>query len=187
MMKKAAFQKILRQHKNRVFSYATYFLRNREDAEDVTQEVFIKVWNHWEKIDKTRIVAWMMRVTYNQCVDVSRRKKNLVHKRLDSVNFDIEAYAHDSNTTADPESYYEFTETQQAILSAIRELPKKTQSMLLMHYFQGLKYETIGDILDTKVSTVKVAIHRGRKMMRQILADEFPERVGACSDECTVS
>jgi DNA-directed RNA polymerase specialized sigma24 family protein len=66
-------------------------------------------------------------------------------------------------------------------------LPKKTQSMLLMHYFQGLKYDDIGEVLDTKVSTVKVAIHRGRKMLKQLLAEAFPERAGKVQNEFTVS
>jgi DNA-directed RNA polymerase specialized sigma24 family protein len=52
-----------------------------------------------------------------------------------------------------------------------------------MHYFQGLKYEEIGEILDTKVSTVKVAVHRGRRELRCIMEKQFPESVGKVADE----
>jgi RNA polymerase sigma-70 factor (ECF subfamily) len=186
MMKKAAYQKILREQKDRVFSYAFYFLKNREDAEDVTQEVFLKVWQHWEKIDKKRIVAWMMRVTYNQCVDVSRKKKAGGNHRSVSGDFIWDKIQSQSTIHTDPESSMEFSETQKALLSAMSALPKKTQSMLLLHYFQGLKYETIGEILDAKLSTVKVTIHRGRKMLRQLLAEEYPERAGKYQNECAV-
>ena len=186
-MKKAAFKKILREQKDRVFGYAFYFLKNREDAEDVTQDVFLKVWQNWERIDKNRIVAWMMRVTYNQCVDVSRRKKTTQMNRVSSALFDVERVASDVTLHSDPLSSIEFTEMQATLLSAMSALPKKTQSMLLLHYFQGLKYEVIGEILDTKVSTVKVAIHRGRKMLKQLLAETFPERTGKVQNECAMS
>jgi len=186
-MKKIAFQKILREHKNRVFSYAFYFLRNREDAEDITQDVFLKIWQHWDTIDKNRIVGWMMRVTYNQCVDLSRKKKASVNKRITSADFDLQSVASESNVDLDPEWCYEFTETQRTLLSAMNALPDRTKSMLLLHYFQGMKYETIGEILDIKLNAVKVAVHRGRKMLKQILEEEFPERVGKCQNECPVS
>jgi RNA polymerase sigma factor (sigma-70 family) len=186
-MKKIAFQKILREHKNRVFSYAFYFLRNREDAEDITQDVFLKIWQHWDTIDKNRIVGWMMRVTYNQCVDLSRKKKASVNKRITSADFDLQSVASESNVDSDPEWCYEFTETQRTLLSAMNALPDRTKSMLLLHYFQGMKYETIGEILDIKLNAVKVAVHRGRKMLKQILEEEFPERVGKCQNECPVS
>ena len=186
-MKRAGFKKVLREHRNRVYGYALYFLRNPDDAEDITQDVFLKVWQHWDNIDKSRMAAWMMRVTYNQCIDMSRRRKASVNNRTASAEFDFERLSSDPNNCIDPEWSLEFSETQKTLLSALGTLPRKTQSMLLLHYFQGLKYETIGEILDTKVSTIKVAIHRGRKMLRQVLAEEFPERMRKCQNECTMS
>jgi len=186
-MKNIKYKKVLREHKNRIFGYAFYFLRNREDAEDVTQDVFLKVWQNWDKIDQSRMVAWMMRVTYNQCIDLSRRKKTSGNNRRTSADYDLAALPSEPNSRVDPEWSYDFSETQKMLLSALQTLPRKTQSMLLLHYFQGLKYETIGEMLDTKVATIKVAIHRGRKMLRQVLADDFPEKVRKCQNECAMS
>ncbi len=172
-MKKLAFQKLLQKHKDRIFSYAFYFLHNREDAEDVTQEVFVRLWQHWDKIDRNRVVAWMIRVAHNQCVDLVRHKKNSSGYFRNSVQLDIEKIP---EKEGDPALNYEQKESQKALLSALEMLPEKTKSMLLLHYFHGLKCETIGEILDTNVNTVKVAIHRGRKMLRHALSEQFPER-----------
>lgn len=186
-MKKRAYHKVLQEHKDRIYSYAFYFLRNREDAEDVTQEVFIKVWQHWDKIEKQRIAAWLTRVTHNQCVDMTRRKKTGNQHRVIAGDFDLSRVSDKDSTQSNPESSLEFSEMQATLLEAMKALPEKTQSMLLMHYFQGLKYETIGEILDTKISAVKVAIHRGRKSLKKILAENFPERVGTRENECAMS
>ena len=186
-MNSKKYNRVLQEHKNCVFSYAFYFLRNREDAEDVTQDVFLKVWQNWEKIDKSRMIGWIMRVTYHQCVDLSRRKKTSGNRRMASDRFPLEAIASESNTRIDPEKHFEFSETQKTLLTALKALPGKTQNMLLLHYFQGLKYETIGDILETSVPAIKVAIHRGRKMLRRVLAEEFPERARKCQNECAMS
>jgi len=102
--------------------------------------------------------------------------------RVDSESALLKA---DANT--DPELQYAFTETQRLLLSAMEALPERTRSILLLHYFQGLKYKVIGEILSAKVSTVKVAVHRGKKVLRQVLAEEFPERMETGPNGCAVS
>ncbi|MDP6536508.1 MAG: sigma-70 family RNA polymerase sigma factor [Gammaproteobacteria bacterium] len=65
----------IEQHRQRIFSFAHYSLRAREDAEDVTQEVFIKLWQHWQKIDHNKLGAWLMRVARNAVIDHVRKHK----------------------------------------------------------------------------------------------------------------
>lgn len=166
----------MREHKDRVYSYAFYFLRDRDDAEDVTQDVFIRLWEHRDSIDKQRLVAWMMRVTHNRCIDVIRQKKG--NRRLSGPEGFLERSIADDDPGAHPESRLEASETQRMLLSAMDELPERTKSMLLLHYFQGLKYEEIGEILNAKLSTVKVAVYRGRKALKEVLSDRFSERIG---------
>ncbi len=186
-MKKNAFKKILHTSKNRVFSYAFYLLKNREDAEDITQDVFIRLWEHWSSIDQKKVVGWMMRVTHNCCVDLMRQKRASASPLRSAGRVDSESALLKADANTDPELQYAFTETQRVLLSAMETLPERTKSILLLHYFQGLKYEVIGEILNAKVSTVKVAVHRGKKVLRQVLAEEFPERMGTGPNGCTVS
>jgi RNA polymerase sigma-70 factor (ECF subfamily) len=63
------------QHRHRDLSFAHYSLRVREDAEDVTQEVFIKLWKHWQKIDHEKLGAWLMRVAHNCVIDHVRKQR----------------------------------------------------------------------------------------------------------------
>ncbi len=185
-MNTVTFKKILQEQKNRILSYAFYFLRNREDAEDVTQEVFVKLWQCQDEIDQNKVLPWMMRVAHNQCIDVFRKKKmNKSHYRI-SLNDRLETAGYQSDKMANPESCYEYSETQELLLHALKTLPEKTRSMMLLHYFQGFKYEMIGEILNISVNTVKVTIHRGKKKLKEMLEEQFPERVEKIKNECTM-
>ena len=102
------------------------------------------------------------------------------------MNDSPETAIYQSDKMVNPESYYEYSETQKLLLHALETLPEKTRSMLLLHYFQGFKYEMIGEILNTSVNTVKVAIHRGKKILKEMLEEQFPERVEKTKNECTM-
>ena len=184
-MKKRAFQKIVRDHKDRVFGYAFYLLKQREDAEDVAQEVFLKLWKNIPNIETTKMKAWIMRVTHNAAIDLLRKKSSKNHREYnDSMKIDSSVVQ--EMGTGSPESAYELDEKHRALMSAMESLPVRVRSMLLLHYFDGLKYEEIADILDLKLSAVKVAVHRGRKSLRSILKNVYPEREGKLTDECAV-
>lgn len=78
-MDKNAFNKILRTHRDRVFSYCVYCLRNRDDAEDVTQDAFLRLWRNRGEVDPVRVDGWLIRVAHNLCVDQTRRCKTARH------------------------------------------------------------------------------------------------------------
>ena len=176
-MKKSAFRTILDEHKNRVFSYAFYVLRNREDAEDVTQEVFIKLWQNLEKIDENRYVGWIMRVAHNQCISLARKRKTSFDYREESDRMAAITLLEQGKITSSPELACESSELTRTLLFALEKLSAKTRSIMILHYFHGMKYRTIGEIAEMNVNTIKVEVHRGRKKLREILANEFPERV----------
>ncbi|UCF77682.1 MAG: sigma-70 family RNA polymerase sigma factor [Candidatus Eiseniibacteriota bacterium] len=182
-MKKRLFEEFLKEHADRVFSYALYLLRNREDAEDVTQEVFAKLWQHWPRTTSTARVAFTMRAARNQCIDLLRRRKTSGDHMRAPEWLDLDSVPAARSPELDPELHAELTETQEVVLSALEALPERTRSMLLMHYFQGLKHETIGEILDVTTSTVKVTMHRGRALLRRALTRRSPETARMYSDD----
>ena len=69
------YRQAIAQHRQKVYSFAHYSLRAKEDAEDVTQEVFIKLWQHWQKIDHNKIGGWLMRVAHNAVIDHVRKQR----------------------------------------------------------------------------------------------------------------
>ena len=175
-MKKRQFQKLLQAHKDRVFGYAVYLLKNPEDAEDVVQEVFVKLWDHWESVDKKRAAAWLMKVTRHQCMDILRRKQ-MQGRHADAVLENDMASRDLENVFLNPAVSCEWTETQLQLMAAMDQLTEKTRQILILHYFQGFRYQTIGDIMDLNISAVKTAVHRGKQKLKNVLTAQYPEIV----------
>jgi RNA polymerase sigma-70 factor, ECF subfamily len=180
-MKRTSFQNLLNSHKDRVFGHALYFLRNREDAEDVTQEVFVKLWNHWDSIDTEKAGAWLTAVTHRQCIDAHRRRARARRRGGTDVagEWDSGSAGIGPGTTdippSDPQLDFELNESQRTLLEAMAGLPAPTRSMMLMHYFEDMTCERIGEALGMTPNAVKVAIHRGRKNLGEILRIKYPE------------
>lgn len=175
-MKRLTYQNFLNKNQDRIFSYAMYMLRNREDAEDVTQEVFVKMWKNWENIHKEKRDAWILKVAHNYCIDMLRKKHSpkkswstIEDKHTDSLSIE---------KSITPEKQMEMTEVQKALLAAMSNMPEKMRSMMLLHYFQGEKFEVIADMLDMSLSAVKTGMHRGRKQLKTTMERQYPELAG---------
>ncbi|MBN2103939.1 RNA polymerase sigma factor [bacterium] len=163
-----------RKHRDKVFGFAFYLLRNQEDAEDVTQEVFVNLWKHWKGINRQKQEAWIMKTTRNKCIDVIRKRQSSL-SRVQGIEWESLAFSVDE--TESPHAQLELTETQDSVLRVLYTLPEKIQSVLLLYYFQDMKINTIGDVLDVNLNTVKVTLHRGRKMLKEALKNQCPDVV----------
>jgi len=118
--------------------------------------------------------AWIMKTTRNQCIDVIRKRKSSL-SRVHGIEWESLAFSADE--TESPHAQLELTETQNSVLRILYTLPEKIQSILLLYYFQDMKINTIGDMLDVNLNTVKVTLHRGRKMLKEALKKECPDVV----------
>lgn len=172
MMKMTKFNTILKEHKDRVYSYALYLSKNQDDAEDITQEVFVKLYHQLENNQPEKPEAWLIRVTYNHCMDYMRRR-SAVHRRQASLTDWIDA--NDSAHQESPDATVENKEKRERLFRAMDQLPNKARSILLMHYFQGMKLEEIAEAMDLNLNTVKVTLHRGRKMLETTIQTHYPE------------
>jgi len=175
-MKNIKYKNIVKKHSGKIYSYALYFLHNKQDAEDVTQEIFIKLWKNMDNVDTKRIVPWLMRVTHNHCIDLIRQQKDSrsQQKILRTIDWEICDYIEESEKN--PEMSFESKERRRILLKAMQNLPENVKSIMLLHYFQGLKYSEISNLFDLNENTVKVTVHRGRKILREILQNKFPEQ-----------
>jgi RNA polymerase sigma-70 factor (ECF subfamily) len=173
MLKRVQFFGLVRQHRDKVFNFSLYFLRNREDAEDVTQNVFIKLWERWDEMDRTKALPWLMRVAHHECIDLIRRYKSRMHSGPDSNDgfwgmIGISDPDH-------PEGRMEKNEERRLLLEAIADLPERTQSMVLMHYFEDMKFEDVARVFGMETNAVKVQVHRARTSMKTLLEKKYPE------------
>jgi len=158
------FERRVYEYQDRVFGFACFFLGSREDARDITQDVLIRFWNHREKIDSDRLLPWLLRVTRNTCIDFKRHRKHT-----------CEVNGQDSDrwegTGQSPWEELERSETAQQIESAIERIPEPYRSVVILREIQHLKYDEISGAMDMPMNTVKVYLHRGRKILRDQMSE----------------
>ena len=170
-MKVREFERVVSDSRDRLYGYALYFLGRREEAEDVVQEVYMRLWQHRNEVDSGRSTGWLVSVTRNLCRDQLRRRK--VRSNVD-VNSDVvqeavgEAVADRAASTA---VFREMLDT------ALQKLPDPQKSIVVLREIQGMSYREIGDALELPMTTVKVYLHRGRRALRNELSKVLQSEV----------
>lgn len=176
MHQKVKFNSILQKYKHHIYNYAFYMMRNRMDAEDVTQEVIIKLWQQMGNFSYSSSKAWLMRTTHNLCIDhLRKRSRNLKREQ----EFDEEVYENikSDDGQMNPEQKISSSLMIEKIKDRIEELPERLKAPFVLYQLQGFKYKEISKILDVPLSTVKVNILRARKRLQQELLQYEPEKV----------
>ena len=156
----AEYRQATEQHRQRVYSFAYYSLRAKEDAEDVTREVSIKLWQHWQKVDHGKLGAWLMRVARNAVIDHVRKQ------RPAQANLDHYADVDDQAGRSDEASEIDRQIFKDQLQLAIKSLDDPFRSIVVMRDVQGRCYADIQESLGMSESQVKVYLHRGRRKLR---------------------
>lgn len=170
------FQTLVERHRGRIYTFAFYYLKNREDAEDVTQEVLVRLWDHWRRLEGDHLKAWIMRVTRNACCDASRRRKTRGNVEAPTEDERIENM---ESQTADPQRVAEAADFRRRLTDALTQLPEPHRSIVILREIDGLTYDEIAETVGRPLNTVKVYLHRARKMLREHLK-EVPAYAQAC-------
>ena len=168
MLESSKFNFLVDQHKNRIFNYALYMLRNRMDAEDITQEVMIRTWQNINKFNFNAARAWIMRTTHNLCIDYLR-KNQLSFQREMPIDNENENYLEDKSIEGNPVNVANKKMIGTKIKSAVDNLPEKLKSPFVLYELEGFKYSEISKILDVSLNTVKVNLLRARKHLQKEL------------------
>jgi RNA polymerase sigma-70 factor (ECF subfamily) len=165
----AAFQALVEQHRSMVYRVAYQFAGNHHDAEDIAQEVFIKVYRSLDRFRQdAQLSSWMYRIVMNACIDHRRR-----HQSAGVAPFGEEAEHKMLNTAEDapgPEARAYAGELGQVLESEIGRLPKGQRIVFVMRHHQGMKLCEIADALGLAEGTVKRQLHAAVHRLRQTLA-----------------
>lgn len=165
------FEALVEDQRDRVYSLACYLLGDREEAADVTQEVLLRLWRHLDRLDLKdgNVPAWLLRVTRNHCFDLMRKRRS----RRSALGHPEEPEIVDRAPAGDPdpERLAASTDLGRQLRRAVRELAEPYRSVLILREVQEMKYREISDTLEMPINTVKVNIHRGRKMLRERLKE----------------
>lgn len=149
-------------HQNRVYGLALHVLRDSDDAADVAQEAFLRLWRKGGNLPPESVRPWLLRVAHNLCLDHLRRSQ-LQQRRLGRPDHEA-VHALPAKPETIPAPHF-----PEELNLALATLAPETRSMLVLHYCEGLKLAEIAKMLGTTLSAVKVRIHRARKALRDTL------------------
>ena len=164
-----SWDEIVDQHSERVYRLAYRLTGNRHDAEDLTQEVFVRVFRSLSTYTPGTFEGWLHRITTNLFLDQARRKQRI---RFDALS--DERAARLASTAAAPDAAYDDRTFDDDVEAALAALPPDFRAAVVLCDIEGLSYEEIASILGAKLGTVRSRIHRGRAMLRTALAHRAP-------------
>jgi RNA polymerase sigma-70 factor (ECF subfamily) len=164
------FEHQLRPLRQRINNLAYCFLRNRDDAEDITQETFVRAWTHYDHFDVGGShYAWISRIAMNLCLDTIRRRRRQCTISLNTPP----AWSHDgegegyqvADSTQDPATRLQEAEVDESLLWALRNLPASHRRCIQL-LEQEHSYEEIGALMGCPVGTIRSRLHRARALIR---------------------
>jgi RNA polymerase sigma-70 factor (ECF subfamily) len=163
-----AFGALVKKYKTKVFNLAYSFTRERETADDLAQEVFIKAYYALEKFQfKSGFGTWLYRIAVNHIKDHLRKHGKERHISLEALGREPSQL---ENEFQKKERVQEASDRKKILYRALRSLPEKHQIILTLRDIQGHSYEEIADILKLSPGTVDSRLHRARAMLRKKIA-----------------
>lgn len=165
------WDEVVENHSAKVFRLAYRLTGNRYDAEDLTQEVFVRVFRSLANFKPGTLDGWLHRITTNLFLDQARRKQRI---RFDALSED--AASRLPGNDPGPERSFEFNNLDADVAAALEALPPDFRAAVVLCDMEGLSYDEVAHALNVKLGTVRSRIHRGRAMLRESLADRAPGR-----------
>lgn len=169
----SAYRVLLKKYERSVFTICLRMVRNREEAEDLAQDAFVKVFSMLERYNPTyAFSSWLFKITSNLCID-SLRKRRIEGVSMDEpVQSDSGEYVRQYESEEDdPETVAIKRERAGHLMEAIDRLPTHYKLMVLLRHQEGLSYEEIASTVGVPLGTVKARIHRARQMLRKLLEE----------------
>lgn len=173
------FRKIVTTHQERVYSTCYRFLRSREDAQDVAQEVFIQVYKSLDDFrGDAEFSTWIYRIAVTRCIDLIRKRNR--KRRMGSVISILRIGSHvdewevpDGST---PESEFMASEDSRILAWAVSRLPESQRVAITLCNYEDYSNKEVAKIMQTSLSAVEGLLHRGRKNLKKRLTDYYASR-----------
>jgi len=157
----AAFEELLTRHHQSVYRLAYRFLNDSPEAEDITQEVFLRVFKAARTYSpKAKFSTWLYTITKNLCFNALRKKQTVA-----IFSIEDEILPELPSMDESPISRLEEAEVKKRVLDAVKELPANLRIAVLLLKYHGLSYEEVAEILECTVNAVKLRVHRAKKFL----------------------
>lgn len=158
-----AFTEIVNSYSERLYWYVRRFVGRHEDADDLVQEIFIKIWAALPSFrGEAQLFTWLYRIATNETLNFIRKQK--IKAALSFVPIDSLA---ESRIDEDP--YFNGDEAQRILHKAVRRLPKKQRIVFCLRYFEDMSYEDISEITETSVGSLKASYHIASEKIKEEL------------------
>jgi RNA polymerase sigma-70 factor, ECF subfamily len=168
------WEEVVRDHSARVYRLAYRLTGNRHDAEDLTQEVFVRVFRSLSSYTPGTFEGWLHRITTNLFLDMARRRQRI---RFEGLGEESEARLDGGEPT--PAQAFDDRHLDDDIQAALKALAPEYRAAVILCDIEGLSYEEIADTLGIKLGTVRSRIHRGRAQLREALEHRRPRHLAA--------
>jgi len=167
----AAFAELLRRYRAPIFNLCLRMLKNAEDAEDVAQDVFIKVFSMLERYDERYAFrSWLFKIAANQCIDFIRKNRVKLLRLDEPVHYQGEEIERELPDDAPlPDEILHTGDLHRILKEITDDLPPHYRAMIVLRHQEQLSYEEIATMMDLPLGTVKARIHRARALMKVML------------------
>lgn len=169
--KEDSFEELVRRYQRPITGYVFRMLGNYDSALDVTQEVFIKVYNSLTKYNaEYKFSTWLYRIAHNAAIDYLRRNSQF-SQSLETENADGTYQLQLESSAPSPEKERERSEWRVEINNVVKCLPTTYRELIVLRHSQDLSYDEIADVTGLPLGTVKNRLFRAREMMRDMFID----------------
>jgi RNA polymerase sigma factor (sigma-70 family) len=157
------FNLLVREYQQRVYWHIRKMVIDHDDADDLTQETFIKVHNAIDKFrEDSRLFTWIYRIATNECLNFLTRKRRRFFLPIEDVGKELQAKVQSADLGGD--------EVQKKLQLALVKLPDKQRLVFNMKYFDDMSYEQISSVTDTSVGALKASFHHAVKKIEEFFA-----------------
>lgn len=159
------FRLLLKEFQQPVYYHVRQMVYNHEDANDITQNAFIKIYKNIGKFEgKSKLFTWIYRIATNEALNFIQQKARKNH-----VNYEDVAYEMSKNLEAD--AFFNGDEAELKLEQAVAQLPEKQRLVFKMKYFENMKYGEISEVLETSVGALKASYHHAVKKLESFLTE----------------
>ena len=175
-----ALKAAVENYSNLIYKVAIGFMHDQQAADDIVQDVFIKLWESAPKLnfDKTQLSTWLYRVTVNHCINQVKRQKfkslfqdlSKFTRKNDDGAIEVEIQ---DDFSLNPQQYAENQELGQIIQKAINSLPKKQRIAFILTKYRNMSAKQAAEIMDTSPANVDVLVHRAKKNLQKFILKNY--------------
>jgi RNA polymerase sigma-70 factor (ECF subfamily) len=171
MIRELEFKVLCQRHSDEIYRYARSLLANPADAEDATQEVLLRLWNHLPTMRPFKFRAWLLRTTRCYCLDQIRRRS---HRAAPILMDDEILDGQPDELAVNPSLAADSRLRLEQARSSLLKLPENLRSVFVLYEVNGLRYREIAETLGIPINTVKINLLRARDRLSKLVNQEEP-------------